>query len=112
MYTYIVAIIENDSRAMQEVGRLLNIDQQLCFAHGMQLGVIEVWSKQLSNMMRKKFELTKVTDAQGKIFMIVLSFIDNSPSKITEASIGPLINNIRKIILMFKKSPTKNDNLQ
>ena len=46
LHTDIVAIIKNDSRAMQKVGRIINMDQQLCFAHGMQLGVIEVWSKQ------------------------------------------------------------------
>ena len=39
-------------------------------------------------------------------------FIDSSRNKITEASIGPLINKVRKIILMFSKSPTKNDILR
>ena len=39
-------------------------------------------------------------------------FIDSSPNKITEASVGPLINKVRKIKLMFRKSPTKNDILQ
>ena len=68
-----------------------------------------LWSKQLSNMMRKmKMKVTKVTrdiyDSEP--------FIDSSPNKITEAPIGPLINKVREIILMFRKSPTKNDILQ
>ena len=45
-------------------------------------------------------KVTKVTRARSKI------------SKITEVSIGPLINKVRKIILLFRKSPTKNDILQ
>ena len=71
MHTDIVAIITDLASVMKKVSRIINIDQQLCFAHPVQLGVIEVWPKQLSNMMRKKFDLTKVTLAQSKIFMIV-----------------------------------------
>ena len=57
----IVAIITDGASGLQKVGRIINIDHLLCFPHDVQLEVIEVWSKQLSNMMRKKFELTKVT---------------------------------------------------
>ena len=45
MHTDIVAIITDGASVMKEVGRIINIDQQLCFGHGMRLGVIEVLYK-------------------------------------------------------------------
>ena len=68
MHTYIVAIITDGVSVIKKVGRIINIDHQLCFVHDVQLGVIEVLYKKFvvetaSNMMRKKFGLTKVTHA-------------------------------------------------
>ena len=45
MHTDIVAIITDGASVMIKVGRIINIDQQLCFAHGVQLWVIEVLYK-------------------------------------------------------------------
>ena len=42
LHTDIVAIITDGSSVMTKVDRLINIDQQLCFAHGVQLGSMEV----------------------------------------------------------------------
>ena len=47
MHTDIVAIITDGARVMKKVGRIINIDQQLCFAHGVQLDVIQVLNKKL-----------------------------------------------------------------
>ena len=41
LHTDIVAIITDGASVMKKVGRIINIDQQLGFAHGLQLGVIE-----------------------------------------------------------------------
>ena len=42
LHTDIVAIITDGAIIMKKSGRIINIDQQLCFSHGVQLWVIEV----------------------------------------------------------------------
>ena len=45
LHTDIVVIITDGAGVMKKDGRIINIDHQLCFAHGVQLGVIEVLYK-------------------------------------------------------------------
>ena len=47
LHTDIVAIITDGANVMNKVGRIINIDKQLCFAHGVQLGVTEALHKKL-----------------------------------------------------------------
>ncbi|KAG0440928.1 hypothetical protein DMUE_1418 [Dictyocoela muelleri] len=46
--TDILAIITDGASVMKKVGKILNLDQQLCFAHGVQLGVIDVLYNNIS----------------------------------------------------------------
>ena len=116
LHTDIVAIITDGASIMKKVGKIINIDQQLCFAHGVQLGVIEVLYKKLETAQQYDKEDENESDESDSCpeqdIYDSERFIGSSRNKITEASIGPLINKVRKIILLFRKSPTKNDILQ
>ena len=121
MHTDIVAIIKDGASVMKKVGRIISIDQQLCFAHGLQLGVIEVLYNKFLVETAQQYDKEEIYFDESDSCMEQDNsdskpFIDNSPNhaknKITEAYIGPLINKVRKIILLFRKSPTKNDILQ
>ena len=45
MHTNVVEIITDGASVKQKLRRIINIDQQLFFVHGVQLGVIEVLYK-------------------------------------------------------------------
>ena len=93
LYTDIVAIITNGASVVIKVGRIINIEQQLCFAHDVQLGVIEALYKKFVVETAQQYDEKDENDSclEQDIYDSE-PFIDSSPNKITEASIGPLIN--------------------
>ena len=74
--TDIVAIITDGASVMKKVGKIINIDQQLCFAHGVQLGVIEVLYKKFMVETAQQYDEEEIwfdesDSCRSKIFMIV-----------------------------------------
>lgn len=115
----IVAIITDGASVMKKVGRLLAIDQQLCFAHGVQLAVIDVIYAKIDLGWQSEDDDISVSDSDlidEEACFNSEDLLSNSEmtkrNVIINANISPLINKVRKIISMFRKSPTKNDILQ
>lgn len=126
----IVGIMTDGASVMKKVGSLLPVNQQLCFAHGVQLAVIDV--------LYQKQDLERKTDEQsyeGEESEVEDNFSESNEDEdfsgneelvdlyygrrhggyqcdIIEVNCGSVIKKVRKLIVMFKRSPAKNDVLQ
>lgn len=117
----IVAITTDGRNVMIKVGNLMPCFQQRCFAHGIQLAIIDVLYKHLAEEKDQdqggprrfqeihnanQSELSDVDDDDDEGGFVV----DCTPSSVKIASnYKNLIKKVRKIVKIFKKSLTKND---
>ena len=89
---------------MIKVGRVVPCYQQLCYAHGIQLAVIDVLYQK--NSKQNSSEETQIqfnmTDDEGGL-SVTLSL----PSVEVVLNYKDLIAKVRKAVNIFKKSPTK-----
>lgn len=120
--TDIVSIMTDGASVMTKVGKLLSVHQQLCMAHGIQLAVIDVLYKH----SERRYEPEEVIDmenpsegdseSESEICEDEEELVDRSENQqaceVNDATFGPLIRKVRKIVSLFKRSPTKNDVLQ
>lgn len=108
---------------MKKVGTLINANHQLCLAHGIQLAVINVLyrKKDMSHIHIEKASLVDETETDleseegiSEEDEVGFEVINTTPSSldVQHEEISPLIAKIRKIVVLFRRSPTKNDNLQ
>lgn len=120
--TDLISIMTDGASMMKKVAKLLDIHQQLCFAHGIQLAVIDVLYKQ-ANCLAESYETHFIIE-KNESSEIEEDFADESDKyenlfindftgpQITEKNTRPLVLKVRRIVTLFKKSPTKNDVLQ
>ena len=120
----IISITTDGAAAMKKVGRLLDVNHQLCLAHGIQLSVIKVlYKRSVSDNISVENQEVAITefehgedeedDVMGYIGVFdVIEDTSTTDSSIQHESIGPIITKIRKIVVMFRRSPTKNNILQ
>lgn len=133
----IVGICTDGTSVMVKVGRLLEAEQQLCYAHGIQLAVLDVLYKHKYNDHMN----TATTDNENdeitygnnvEVQMLDEDQIDleqNEDEDMEEGRCGELqieddtdfdipelsdqykevIDKVRKVVKIFRKSPTKND---
>jgi hypothetical protein len=120
----IVAICTDGASVMKKVGSLIAAEQQLCYAHAIQLAVLDVLYKgndksasdqepQCNNTERES-DLSDDEDddesqsAESQDF----NFIDDT-NLIAELSdnYDQLVEKVRKIVKIFRRSPTKNDDV-
>ena len=127
----IVCLTNNGAAIMQKVGKLIPAAQQLCLAHAIQLAVVDVLYKKETTEERTfcsnesidfnsylhaeehenygAFENISNTYEEG----LVMEYdIQEQDTEITHSKIGPLIQKVRKIAQIFKRSPLKNELLQ
>ena len=120
----IISITTDGAAVMKKVGRLLDVNHQLCLAHGIQLSVIKVlYKRSVSDNISVENQEVAITefehgedeedDVMEDIGVFdVIEDTSTTDSSIQHESIGPIITKIRKIVVMFRRSPTKNDILQ
>lgn len=121
----IVCICTDGASVMTKVGKLLPVEQQLCYAHAIQLAVLDV----LYSDKRKRQaavaaveEEASVVDNDGDVSGNYDSdaddndgdgfdVIDESPNLLFQLSddYKEVVNKVRSIVKMFRRSPTKND---
>jgi len=121
-----VCICTDGASVMTKVGKLLPVEQQLCYAHAIQLAVLDV----LYNDRRKRqapvpapaVEEAPVVDSDGDGSGNCdsdvddndgdgLDVVDESPNLLFQLSddYKEVVNKVRAIVKMFRRSPTKND---
>jgi hypothetical protein len=120
----IVAICTDGASVMKKVGSLIAAEQQLCYAHAIQLAVLDVLYKgndksasdqePQCNNTESESDLSDDEDddesqsAESQDF----NFIDDA-NLIAELSdnYNQLVEKVRKIVKIFRRSPTKNDDV-
>ena len=116
----IVGIMTDEASVMKKVGKILPVTQQLCFAHGVQLAVIEVlYQKQdIEREIDQQFDEYEQSDIEDDFSESnsceddafsdnnELVDLDGSHNRhrgnkcdVTEVSCGPVIKKLRKLIM-------------
>lgn len=116
----IVGICTDGASVMTKVGKLIAAEQQLCYAHGIQLAVLDVLYRQTrtatsveSLTSRPNIECNSdsnsTDDEQEDEGLDVTD--DYNYDVLAELSHDYLniVNKVRKIVKIFRRSPTKND---
>ncbi|XP_023218024.1 uncharacterized protein LOC111620341 [Centruroides sculpturatus] len=108
-----IGITTDGTSFMVKVGRLLPCYQQLCFAHGIQLAVVDDLYKKKD---KKEVEHTEIDESDeyddedtetNEGLEIVIEPTPTEPDVIPRYS--ELLKRVRKVVKTFKKSPTKDD---
>lgn len=114
---------------MTKIGKISSTYQQLCFAHGIQLAVIDVLYKnkskvpvesvidQLSdnegdenNVDEESNDVDEECEGEDSDFRI--EYDGDEIENDVEECFKPIIDKVRRIVRMFKRSPLKNEVLQ
>lgn len=115
----IVSITTDGAAVMKKLGLSLNTDHQLCLAHGIQLAVIKVLYKK--NIVEPVSVSGESSEEDGEeeegeedylpeAFSLEFHLVDESD--VSNETILPIITKIRRVVKLFRRSPTKNDVLQ
>jgi len=109
---------------MLKVGKLVNTEHQLCFAHGIHLAVCDVLYKKknvrdesTANNINRDEDNDEDDDEElnflnsGLNILPQNDFIQDIPDLTNECNINVIIQEIRKVVMYFKRSPTKNDTI-
>jgi hypothetical protein len=107
-------ITTDGATVMKKFGRLAKCHQQLCFVYGIQLAVIDVLYKKKEEDISLTLESDSKSDEDDKTdqrttdyYEVEHNYADSDVSVIDE--LEPIIKKVRKIVKLFRKSPTKND---
>ncbi|KAF2888514.1 hypothetical protein ILUMI_17659 [Ignelater luminosus] len=125
--TDIVAIATDTASVMDKTGTLTSAFQQLCYAHGLQLGILDVIYKkknghesiqqgQIDVLLENPEAETNNDGDKSNITDDDRFIVEVSSSSEIERELisdfNDIINKVREIVRLFKGSPTKNDMLQ
>lgn len=126
--TDIIGMSTDGASVMVKVGKLMNCYQQLCFAHGLQLAVVDVLYKKNEEKAENRLATTSTTsnesdtDTDDEDTMndeeqleqgVIVTITDPGDPYLSKAEVIPRFNDIlqkvRKVVKLFKRSPTKYD---
>ncbi|GBP38310.1 hypothetical protein EVAR_29254_1 [Eumeta japonica] len=119
----IVGITTDGASVMKKVGRLIEPLLQLCYAHGVQLGITDViYKKTVQSNPEEEFEDPELnTNRSAEEKEVLGDNPDNYDGLYFSLPIRQvylateyqmIISKLRKCVKLFKNSPTKNDMLQ
>ena len=105
---------------MKKVGRLLPKIHQLCYAHGLQLVIHDIFYQKhttLSEIDSNYSNETDESDAKDEILSELedidgLAIVEQDNPLVVNASVGDVVNKVRRVVKLFKRSPLKNEILQ
>ncbi|GIY81733.1 BED-type domain-containing protein [Caerostris darwini] len=112
----IVSITTDGVTVMKNVGELIGANQQLCYGHGIQLGVIDVLyqkNKEQKNQNTVDIETSdsnfeeSESDNEHNGNVIVEEDIANEDEILAHQELLPIIYKVQKIVKIFKRFPTK-----
>ena len=109
---------------MKKLERLVTVSQQLCFAHAMQLAVLSVLyhndtsdvaeAEVLPDLTQNEEEDESDSESDTNSDNLNYNFyvgIDHNSIPISHHRLMPLIAKVRKVIRLFRLSPTRNDDI-
>lgn len=114
---HIVNLTTDGPKVMKKVGRLFDAEHQLCIVHGLQLAVVEVLYKKQpeedseADCEEAVIDIAEDDDEYGdESESLIIDDNNTEPNELTnDFSILELIQKIRIVVKLFRRSPTKND---
>lgn len=111
----IIGITTDGANTMVKIGKLVPWYQQLCYAHGIQLAIIDILYKKILEKDLSEdihFNMTDdehdvIDDIEDEESGLLITSRFSSVEVVSDYSV--LIAKVRKTVKIFKKSPTKND---
>ncbi|GBN03239.1 hypothetical protein AVEN_229019-1 [Araneus ventricosus] len=107
---------------MVKVGKLMSCCQQLCFAHGLQLAVVDILYKKNTERKEEHQEITSnesdtddedINDTHEEQGVTVTTTADPRNLHLSRTEVTPryndLLQKVRIVVKLFKRSPTKYD---
>lgn len=108
----IVGFTTDGASTMQKIGKIIEPKQQMCFAHGVHLALLDVLYKTPPVVQTFHDDDSSSDEEEDDLGNIEIHY-GKTQNEITDRfNIKPIIEKVRKITKMFRKSPTKNDVLQ
>ncbi|XP_063782142.1 uncharacterized protein LOC134932045 [Pseudophryne corroboree] len=108
----IVGICTDGASVMKKVGRLISAKQQLCYAHGIHLAVMDVLYKRPESPSASMANIQS-DDSDDEDEEDEFKVTDINVDDIAELSedYQTLVKRIRMVIKIFRRSPTRNDDV-
>ena len=123
----IVCVVTDGTNSMKKIARLIPCQQQLCLAHAIQLAVTDVLYKKeptrgedptisepdstdSDELSRSDSESDEDSNADEDSEFTVSCESDVS-AKITHIFCAPVVQKVRKVVRIYRKSPLKSENL-
>ena len=116
----IVCICTDGASVMVKVGKIIEAEQQLCYAHGVQLAVLDVLYRRQARTTPQPSDHDEADDhsdadgeddAQGDPGFQVIQDYEYDILVEMSPEYHNVVNKVRKIVKLFKRSPTKNDDI-
>ncbi|GBN32255.1 hypothetical protein AVEN_159821-1 [Araneus ventricosus] len=118
----LILIDTDGASVMVKVGKLMSFYQKLCFAHGLQLSVVDILYKKNIEREEEHQEITSnesdtddddTNDIHEEQGVKVATTTDPRHIHLSRAEVIPRYNDlfqkVRKVVKLFKRSPTKYD---
>ena len=114
MQTSIVSIVSDGASVMKKLGKISQLDHQLCYAHGVHLAVCDVLYKNRSvtHIAGEDYDDDKDEEMYEEGFGIVTLTIASNEVPVFNIEIENVLKKVRKVVKIFRKSPVKNEVLQ
>ena len=113
--TDVISITTDGCSMMKKLGKIIPTSQQLCYAHGLQLVIQDVfYQKQLcsSTSETDEDEDMEMFDDFNDDGFIVSESMDPQNALALNFDISKIVTKVRRIVKIFKRSPLKNETLQ
>jgi hypothetical protein len=118
--TDVVAIVTDGPNIMLKVCKLIAAEHQVCFAHGIHLAVCDVlYNKKNLDESKNESAIASLDnddeadendeDVDCQESGLIIETDQNVPDLTNDQNINEVIKKVRKVVLYFKRSPTKND---
>lgn len=126
----IVSVTTDGASVMKKTLKLIDANHQLCLVHGIQLAVIKVLynknnTDEIEDEDQEPVELPDTNDCDNSdddndedienngegLEVVQNMFIDSHLNPVQNVELNSLITKIRKVVKIFRKSPTKNDDI-
>ena len=112
--TSIVSIVSDGATVMKKLGKISQLDHQLCYAHGMHLVVCDVLYKNrsMTHIAGKDYDDDQDEERYKEDFGIVTPTIASNEVPVFNLEIENVLKKMQKVVKIFWKSPVKNKVLQ
>ena len=108
MQTSVVCIVSDGASKMKKLGKVSQINHQLCYAHGVHLAVCDVMYKNrgVTHIAGEDYDYDDAQDEEG--FGIVIPSTASNEVPVFNVEIEKVLKKVPKVITIFRRSLVKN----